>query len=447
MKDSKLKAAQLIDRYLDGTCTDQERQLVEQVYSKVALAKILEDSHIDFSGIGRESWAYIAAETAGEVGAGLEIGSGRYNRTGLEVRYEPEVTLKSRPMFRLWRGVAAAVAVVAITLGTWLYYPTLSSRVPRDLNRNAIHKDLNDIAPGHNTATITLADGTVINLDTNRTGVVFNSDDLTYADGTSVTSSLLSSSSLRGKHSDEAISQTLTASTPRGGTYQFVLPDGTKAWLNAASSIRFPSSFAGTQRRSIEMTGEVYLEVAKDRAHPFIVKSRGQEVEVLGTHFNINAYTDESNVKTTLLEGSVKVSSLQQGSADASSLRGRAEASRSNLPGRGPSTTQGVATTLKPGQQSILSNTNRIEIKQVNTAEAIAWKEGNFVFNNEDIETIMRHIARWYNIEVKYEGILPAGEFSGNVSRSKNISQVLQALELTKLVHFKVEGRTVVVTK
>lgn len=391
MKDSKLKATQLIDRYLDGNCTDQERRLVEQVYNKVALAKIVSAKDVDFNKIGRESWAYIATKTE----QGVEAGS------------QPKITLKAWPMFRLRRSIAAAAAAAIIALGVWFYTSSINHS---DLEGSTITKNLlnyaDDIAPGKNTAILTLANGKVIILDTNKTSVV-------VADSVKTMT-------------------TLVASTPLGGTYQIVLPDGTKAWLNAASSIRFPSTFAGNKHRHIEITGEVYLEVAKDRAHPFIVKSRNQEVEVLGTHFNINSYENEGVTKTTLLEGAVRVTAS-------------------------PTYDEGVPkqqhgktveeTILRPGQQSVLTGANQITVKKADMTEAIAWKDGNFVFNNEGIETIMRHIARWYNIEVKFEGNVPAGEFSGNVSRSKKISQVLHALELTKLVQFEIKGRTVVVTK
>ncbi|MBB5438895.1 ferric-dicitrate binding protein FerR (iron transport regulator) [Pedobacter sp. AK017] len=389
MKDSKLKAAQLIDRYLDGNCTDQERRLVEQVYNKVAMAKIISAKDVDFNRIGRESWAYIAAETE----QGVEAGS------------HPKNTLKSWSIFRLRRAIAAVAATAIIALGVWFYTSSISDNPEGSTVTNNLLNDADDIAPGKNTAILTLANGKVITLDTNKTSVV-------VADSVKTMT-------------------TLVASTPLGGTYQIVLPDGTKAWLNAASSIRFPSSFAGNKYRHIEMTGEVYLEVAKDRAHPFIVKSRNQEVEVLGTHFNINSYENEGVTKTTLLEGAVRVTA--------------SPTYDEGLPKQHGKTVE--ETVLRPGQQSVLTGSNRITVKKADMTEAIAWKEGNFVFNNEDIETVMRHIARWYNIEVKYEGNVPAGEFSGNVSRSKKISQVLQALELTKLVQFEIKGRTVVVTK
>jgi transmembrane sensor len=306
-----------------------------------------------------------------------------------------------------------AAAVAAITLGTWLYYTPRHPEESRDLLNYA-----NDIAPGRNTATITLADGTVINLDTNRTGIVFNSDDLTYADGTSVTSSLLSSSSLRGKHSDEAISQTLTASTPRGGTYQITLPDGTAVWLNADSKITFPSKFTGAKRQ-ISLEGEAYFQVAKNKAKPFIVESGGtngmpaQQIEVLGTHFNVNAYPDEGSTKTTLLEGSVNVN----------------------------------GTILRPNQQASLQG-EAITVKQIDPSETLAWKNGDFILNNDDFRTVMRKLSRWYNVEVIYATDAPYDlELYGEVSRSKNISAVLSVIEATGKVHFRIEGKKIYVSK
>jgi len=206
-----------------------------------------------------------------------------------------------------------------------------------------------------------------------------------------------------------------TISTPVGGQYTVVLPDGSKVWLNAASSLKFPTAFTGTERR-VELTGEGYFEVAKNKHMPFKVNFNREEVEVLGTHFNISAYPDEAVTRTTLLEGSVRISK------------------------------NNIKKILVPGQQAISSmQTGGFNIAEVNTDEAIAWKNGLFLFHNENIRSIMKKIARWYNVDVNYQGSFTNQEYGGRISQSKNLSEILKNLELTGTIHFKIEGRRVTV--
>jgi ferric-dicitrate binding protein FerR (iron transport regulator) len=212
--------------------------------------------------------------------------------------------------------------------------------------------------------------------------------------------------------SDDIIFNTIE--TPKGGKFQIRLPDGSKVWLNAASSIRFPAKFAGSKRK-VELRGEAYFEVAHDESKIFEVNARNQTVQVLGTHFNINAYEDEPSVNTTLLEGSVRISDV-----------------RTN-----------VSQLLKPGEQSQLSE--QIEIINLkNTNEAVAWKDGYFQFDEADIKTVMRQIERWYDVSVVYEGNLPNYRFAGEIERNLSLLQVLKVLEKTN-VHFRLEGREVIV--
>lgn len=186
--------------------------------------------------------------------------------------------------------------------------------------------------------------------------------------------------------------------------------------LNAASSLKFPASFTGLANRKVELSGEAYFEVAKDKKHPFIVQSGSQEVEVLGTHFNVNTYPDEKAAKTTLLEGSVKVSA------------------------------NGNAHLLIPGQQSILTN-NTVDIVTANIKETMAWKNGYFRFNDDRIDEIMPLLSRWYDVEVNYEGKISDERFSGTISRYKNINEVLAMLSYSNAVKFKIEGRRITVMK
>ncbi|WP_431292934.1 FecR family protein [Pedobacter sp. P26] len=196
------------------------------------------------------------------------------------------------------------------------------------------------------------------------------------------------------------------------------LPDGTIVFLNAESSLKYPVSFVEKGKRQVFLTGEGYFEVAKDRSHPFIVKTTRQEVQVLGTHFNINSYDDEAATTTTLLEGSVLVSN-------------------SNL----------VQKVLRPGEQSVLSS-GRIQVAPADVEEAIDWKNGEFIFGGDNFRTVMRKIERWYNIEVIYEPSAPINlQLGGFSSRSRNISTVLKMIAKTGEVHFRIEGRKVFVSK
>lgn len=205
-----------------------------------------------------------------------------------------------------------------------------------------------------------------------------------------------------------------TMSTAKGRQYQLILSDGTKVWLNSASSIRYPAAFAGNVR-TVAITGEAYFEVAKDKAKPFVVTVNNMEVKVLGTHFNINAYADEEAIKTTLLEGSVQVSNA----ADVAML--------------------------VPGQQSRLYKTGAIQtISNTDVEEAVAWKNGVFIFNNADIQAVMRQVGRWFDLEVAYEGAIPKDSFGGKLPMDAKVTEVLAALQQTQ-VHFRIEGKRLIV--
>jgi ferric-dicitrate binding protein FerR (iron transport regulator) len=204
-----------------------------------------------------------------------------------------------------------------------------------------------------------------------------------------------------------------TLSIPAGGYYNVILSDGTVVWLNAKSSLKYPTEFTGKER-IVELNGEGYFEVAHRNNQPFKVITEHQTVEVLGTHFNINAYHDEQSTTTTLLEGSVKVIA------------------------------SGTQKILSPNQQAKLMS-GSINITQYNAENAIDWVNNDFIFDNEDLSSIMRKISRWYNVEVSYPSHLANLEFTGSISRSKNITQVLKIMELTGMVNFKVEGRRITV--
>ena len=213
--------------------------------------------------------------------------------------------------------------------------------------------------------------------------------------------------------SDKVVFNTLA--TPRGGQFKLSLPDGSEVWLNAVSSIRYPTAFIGNERK-VEITGEAYFEIAHDAAKPFKVIVNGTEVKVLGTHFNINAYNDEATVKTTLLEGIVSLSNAAS-----------------------------AVVTLKPGQQAQIGNSRDIKvINNVDIDQEVAWKNGYFSFYKADLQTVMRQIGRWYDLEILYEGKIPERQFGGKIDRNSNATEVLKILEESK-VHFRIEDGKIVV--
>jgi ferric-dicitrate binding protein FerR (iron transport regulator) len=209
-----------------------------------------------------------------------------------------------------------------------------------------------------------------------------------------------------------------TIETPRGSQYKIILPDGSNVWLNASSSLKYPVIFDG-KKRNVELTGEAYFEVSKNKEMPFVVHTQTQDVQVLGTHFNINAYPDETETKTTLLEGKVLVS----------------KGAESKM--------------MKPGEQVVNFNQSRIlELSTMaDAAESIAWKNGLFLFNHNNLYSIMNQISRWYDIEVDYEGDFNKQYYSGTISRFGKVTDVLKTMELTGSVKFKIVGRRIVVMK
>lgn len=314
------------------------------------------------------------------------------------------------PFFRI--GIAASlIAVCSLAV-----YITVKNKEDQP-NLQAL---TNDIAPGGNRATLTLADGRMINLDEAQTGIVVGEDNITYQDGDPL--AVISADLPVG--GEREVSH-LVLTTPNGGQYQITLPDGSRVWLNAASTLKYPSRFDGMERK-VEISGEAFFSVAKDTKRPFRVSSNGQEIEVLGTEFNVSAYPDENETRTTLVEGSIRLSSLSL----ARELSGASLVPDKQLQ-------------LVSGEQATLT-TKGLTKTTVDTEPFIAWKNGYFRFREEDIQSIMRKLARWYDIDVQFEGNV-SGEYYARISRFKNISQVLTVLAETGTVHFKVEGRRVTV--
>jgi ferric-dicitrate binding protein FerR (iron transport regulator) len=393
---------ELFDRFFSGDCSDDERRnflaLVNDTQYEQVLKDLLEEK---FSSSQGE--ISLADENADQV---LKAIVSATNQAPPAER---------RNYFRLpgWVRYAAAILIV---LGAATY---LWLRQPKEAP-DAIAKTENStpvktaIVPGGNKALLTLSDGRTIVLDSAGNGqltrqgnvriVKLSNGELKYeviADAGS------------GQNAKDVIAYN-TMSTPRGGQYQLVLPDGSKVWLNAESSISYPVKFAG-QTRDVSITGEAYFEVAKNPSKPFTVKVNDMTVEVLGTHFNVMGYGDEASINTTLLEGSLKISG----------------GSNSGL--------------LKPGQQSVYNKTSQaIGISKADTEKALAWKNGNFIFKSDDIKTIMRQLSRWYDVTVSYEGAMPAKLYSGIISKYVDATEVLNILELAG-IKFKIEGKNITV--
>ena len=319
----------------------------------------------------------------------------------------------------IWFRVAAAVVVIIVlSVGSYFIFKDNSIK---SIAKTGLQPQVNnDLAPGGNKAVLTLANGARIILDSAGNGA------LTQQGNTKIiklNNGQLSYSSLNGGSPSLTTAKVLynTVSTPRGGQYQVVLSDGSKVWLNAAASLRFPTSFTGNERE-VELTGEGYFEVAHNAAKPFKVTVNGVEVQVLGTHFNINAYSDEATINTTLLEGSVKV---EKGSA---------------------------SKTIRPGEQAQIENDDqslnpKIKVQDIDVDAVVAWKNGRFIFHGNNIQSVMRQLARWYDIDVSYQGNITDEEFVGVINRSRyeNISEILDMLEKTRTVSFAVNGHNVTV--
>ncbi|PWG79702.1 FecR family protein [Pararcticibacter amylolyticus] len=316
---------------------------------------------------------------------------------------------QSFKLYSLSRIVAAASVLIIFSAGLYfaLRWPAATSFVQKT------HPANHPITYGSKKAVLILSDGSKVILDGRSGGTIVRQTGVEISqasDGQIVYRAISDNAEAAAKNFN-------TMQTPRGGIYQIDLPDGTKVWLNSASTLRYPLAFSGNERK-VELEGEAYFEVTGNRQMPFKVACKKQLVEVLGTHFNINSYEDELTGKTTLLEGSVRVNLVNTGESKI----------------------------LLPGQQAIVRQ-SELKVKNVDTENVMAWKNGLFQFDNEDIHTIMNKIARWYDVEITYESGLKTMRFGGTVSRYSDLQMVLKKLELTNTIHFKIDGRRITVMK
>jgi len=312
---------------------------------------------------------------------------------------------------RSWRWIISTAAVLLLFFGSIILWGRYNGR-EKTLNVGVALSE-GRITPGGNRARLVLTDGQVVTLDSLTVGSVTQQGNVSVVKRSN--GQIAYRFDQAQNHNPYPNHGYNTLETPVGGQYQVVLPDQTKVWLDASSSIRFPTSFNGLAERRVEIKGEAYLEVARDSEHPFFVSVGTTEVQVLGTHFNIMAYPDEPAMKTTLLEGRVKV-------------------------------THGSASVLLERGEQVLVKAGGLSVdRQPDLESAIAWKEGNFVFAGADIATVMRSLSRWYGIQVEYEGPKSTYTISANVGRSNEIGEVLSMLENAGF-HFKIkEGKTVIV--
>ncbi|WPU92021.1 FecR family protein [Mucilaginibacter sabulilitoris] len=307
-------------------------------------------------------------------------------------------------------GYAAAIAVL-LALGI-----TLSKYKKGDEQKVLAHQQ-KDLLPGGSKAVLTLADGSQIILDDTKNGKIASQRNviINKTQSGKVIYDVTASSQADQVPVVAQLVAMNTLTTPRGGQYEVVLPDGTRVWLNAASSLKYPTAFTGNERK-VELTGEAYFEVSKNALKPFFVKTATQTVTVLGTHFNINSYADEAVTKTTLLEGSVKVMS----------------------------STSGATIKLKPGEQSI-NTINAINVKEgADLDEAVSWKNGKFLFRNTELRPIMRQLSRWYDVDVEYQGNVAQKHYRGRISRDVPVSEIFEILK-TSGINFTINGRKIIV--
>ncbi len=330
----------------------------------------------------------------------------------------------TRRLFSFPKVAAAAAILLALGVGAfWLF----NHRATKDIDPPAGQPPAQaDILPGGNKAVLTLADGSQIMLDSAANGNIARQGAVEVLKKDNGALDYRLNDAKHATTNGALLYNTL--STPRGGQYKLTLPDGTKVWLNAASSIRYPAVF-DREKRQVEVTGEAYFEVAREKDRKFIVRTEGSAIEVLGTHFNVNAYANEPSINTTLVEGSVKVS---RGNAGQNSV------------------------TLKPGQQAAISHSSQgspqtpvqaILVQTVDTDPVIAWTKNNFTFTNISLANAMRQVERWYDVKIVFRDDVANEQIMANISRDVPISRLMYKLSLTGNLHFTIDNKTITVTR
>lgn len=389
----------ILKKYQSGTASPEERRFIEAYYDLFEAAEdgFTEDGSMEDEMLN-DMWIRLRESQ---------------KRRGIKIKSLPPRSIKM-----------AAIVLVLVMLGGGLAYLAVHYSQSNTGNSGIVVSHQTDsILPGEDKAVLTLANGNQVVLDSLQMGSSMQQGNVRI--------SKLGNGRLVYKPVSPTVSsgniqqpvQYNTLRTPKGGQYQVELPDGSQVWLNAESSIRFPTVFAGNSR-TVEINGEVYFEVAKKIDQPFIVNADRIRIEVLGTHFNVDAYNEKKAIETTLSEGAVRVAKKND--------KGEMQ-----------------YVELKPGQQASLDRSGgELQVKAVNLDAVLAWKNGLFYFDNTNIKAIMNEIARWYNVSVAYETTdLADKNFSGVVSRYSDVDALLKRLELTGTVHFRIENRTIIVTE
>lgn len=388
METQQLEA--LIRKYNAGTCTAEEKQWLEQWYQSFEWNEPKNLSSAELQKLKEEAWRAITTHSKADAMPDIP-----------EIGYPKKIV----PIIKWWR---YAAAVLIIATGAWIVLkpaPTSKPVIDNTVKRTPVK----DVMPGSSKASLTLADGSVVELDSAAV------TQLKEEDGTLIDKKygkLVYNQS--SNNSNIPLYNTLNI--PRGAEYQLVLPDGSKVWLNAASSLKFPLRFTGNERK-VFLTGEAYFEVAKNAAMPFkVITDETMEIEVLGTHFNVNAYEDEATVKTTLAEGKVKIK-------------------------------KGVYTvTLSPEQQAQWKKkAEKLSVIEADVEKEIAWKNGIIEFSEDDLPSIMRQLSRWYNVDVGFEGKIPDGKYNGSIPRRATLAEVMEILKIAG-VKYWLENKKVIVT-
>ena len=366
---------------MSGNCSDEEVEalfaLFEEPANEAALRQLIKQ-------------ALDSAETDLSMQGRVDRISQRAEKNIFEA-IQQESNIRFRRPTKVRKLILAAASIVLIfSVGIAFY---INSRPAPEKLLEVVSEFGTDVKPGGNRATLHLDDGSIISLSEEKSGIV-TGDSLTYSDG-----SLLSQA--------KGAAQNYTLNTPKGGQYSVVLPDGTQVWLNAESSLTYPARFDGDQRR-VELTGEAYFEVSHHKK-PFIVSSAKQEIKVLGTHFNINAYPDQEVSTTTLINGSVRVVNRE---TQSSSI-------------------------LSPGEQSRVQG-GQIQIKEVDVMPYVSWRKGFFSFRETEMREAMSQLSRWYDVEVVYAKTMPPTHFFGDIARNENLASVLRILKQSG-VNFRIE--------
>lgn len=382
--------ADLIFKYLNGKLSDEEHQALQNWLNEDIANQIMlnELQNKDKMEEGLQFFESVDHHAAWE---------------NINNQIDNQVVQHSFWSFTKYFKYAAAVLITGIFGYAFLHKKNNTATIAKTQKPQVLK---NDVLPGGNKATLTLGDGSVITLEDMENGSFKkeNGVKISKKEGKLIYEIL-------PMENENAITYN-TINTPTGGQYEILLPDGSKVWLNSKSSLHFPTAFSGKERK-VELTGEGYFEISKNKEMPFVVEAGKTHVEVLGTHFNVMAYDNEAVSKTTLLEGSVKVRNGENKKL------------------------------LSPGQQAIVGT--QIRVEAVDPDEAIAWKEGYFQFDNEDLTAIMRQLQRWYDVDVVNEKQIPDKHFTAMISRNNTLSKVLKMLELSGELKFEIEDKRITI--